>query len=76
MLLGVYYTLSNLEKVDDGDLTVTYCGYTTSVLSHILYTEKPPDTDLFRYQGVCYTFFEVIPDDERSITVVAILETT
>jgi len=23
MLLGVYYTLSNLEKVDDGDLTVT-----------------------------------------------------
>ena len=24
MLLGVYYTLSNLEKVDDGDLTVTF----------------------------------------------------
>ena len=24
MLLGVYYTLSDLSKVDDGDLTVTF----------------------------------------------------
>ena len=27
MLFGVYYTLSNLEKVDDGDLTVTFNLY-------------------------------------------------
>ena len=27
MLLGVDYTLSNLEKVDDGDLTVTFNLY-------------------------------------------------
>ena len=43
MLLGVYYTLSDLSEVDDGDLTVTYYLWFLHYFARLLFAKRNAD---------------------------------